>query len=65
MAAQVYPGNTADPTTVPDEAETLKRRFGLSRAVRAMLTQTQIERLREHPGHSLSGRGGRLAVVAV
>ena len=54
VAAQVYPGNTADPTTVPDQVEKLRRRFGLSRVVlvgdRGMLTQTQIERLRQHPG---------------
>ena len=54
LAAAVYPGNTADPATVPDQVEKLKRRFGLSRVVlvgdRGMLTQTQIERLRERPG---------------
>src|SRR3954451_20010107 len=53
IAVQVYPGNTGDPTTVPDQAETLTKRFGLSRVVlvgdRGMLTQTQIEVLKKHP----------------
>jgi transposase len=45
VAVQVYPGNTADPKTVPDQVEALAKRFGLSRVVlagdRGMLTQTQ------------------------
>ena len=51
---QVYPGNTGDPKTVPDQVETLTKRFGLSRVVlvgdRGMLTQTQIDVLKKHPG---------------
>src|SRR3954454_7033529 len=54
VAVQVYPGNTADPKTVPDQVEAITRRFGLSRVVlvgdRGMLTQTQIDVLKEHPG---------------
>jgi transposase len=54
IAVQVYPGNTADPKTVPDQVETLTKRFGLSRVVlvgdRGMLTQTQIDVLKKHPG---------------
>ena len=54
VAVEVYPGNTGDPTTVPDQVDKLRGRFGLSRIVlagdRGMLTQTQIERLKEHPG---------------
>jgi transposase len=54
VAVQVYPGNTGDPKTVPDQVETLTRRFGLSRVVlvgdRGMLTQTQIDVLKKHPG---------------
>jgi len=54
VAVQVYPGNTADPKTVPDQVETLTRRFGLSRVVlvgdRGMLTRTQIDVLKKHPG---------------
>jgi transposase len=54
VAVQVYPGNTADPKTVPDQVETLTRRFGLTRVVlvgdRGMLTQTQIDVLKKHPG---------------
>ncbi len=54
IAVQVYPGNTGDPKTVPDQVETLTKRFGLSRVVlvgdRGMLTQTQIDVLKKHPG---------------
>src|SRR5512143_268337 len=53
VAVQVYPGNTADPKTVPDQVEALTKRFGLSRVVlvgdRGMLTQTQIDVLKQHP----------------
>jgi transposase len=54
VAVQVYPGNTGDPKTVPDQVETLTKRFGLSHVVlvgdRGMLTQTQVDVLKEHPG---------------
>jgi transposase len=54
VAVHVYPGNTGDPKTVPDQVEALTRRFGLSRVVlvgdRGMLTQTQIDVLKKHPG---------------
>ena len=54
LAVEVYPGNTGDPTTVPDQVNTLKQRFGLDRVVlvgdRGMLTQTQIDKLKHHPG---------------
>jgi transposase len=54
VAVRVYPGNTGDPRTVPDQVEALTKRFGLSRVVlvgdRGMLTQTQIEVLKKHPG---------------
>lgn len=54
VAVEVYPGNTGDPTTVSDQVDKLRERFGLSRVVlagdRGMLTQTQIEHLKEHPG---------------
>lgn len=54
VAVEVYPGNTADPTTVPDQVEKLRQRFGLERVVlvgdRGMLTQTQIETLKQYPG---------------
>lgn len=53
VAVDVYPGNTGDPSTVPDQVEKLRERFGLSRVVlvgdRGMLTQTRLESLREHP----------------
>ena len=54
MVVEVYAGNTGDPTAVPDQVDKLRERFGLSRVVlagdRGMLTQTQIEHLKEHPG---------------
>src|SRR3954451_13219686 len=54
VAVQVFPGNTGDPRTVPDQVERLTKRFGLSRVVlvgdRGMLTQTQIDVLKKHPG---------------
>lgn len=53
VAVDVYPGNTGDPSTVPDQVQKLRARFGLERVVlvgdRGMLTQTQIDALREHP----------------
>jgi transposase len=56
VAVQVYPGNTADPATVPDQAQKLRHRFGLERVTlvgdRGMLTQTQIDKLRAYPGLS-------------
>ena len=54
VAVQAYPGNTGDPTTVPDQVETLRQRFGLKRVVlvgdRGLLTETQIKHLKRHPG---------------
>jgi transposase len=54
VSVQVYPGNTADPKTVPDQVDKLRERFGLERVVlvgdRGMLTQTQIDTLKEYPG---------------
>lgn len=54
VAVDVYPGNTADPTTVPDQVDKLRGRFGLQRVVlagdRGMLTDTQIDHLKKHPG---------------
>lgn len=54
IAVEVYPGNTGDPTTVANQVEKLRGRFNLERMVligdRGMLTQTQIETLKRHPG---------------
>jgi transposase len=54
VAIEVYPGNTGDPTTVADQVDKLRERFGLSLVVivgdRGMLTQAQIKKLQEHPG---------------
>jgi len=53
IAVEVYAGNTADPTTVPDQVHKLRERFGLDRVVlvgdRGMLTQVQIDALKAHP----------------
>ena len=54
VSVDVYPGNTADSTTVPDQINKIRKRFGLSRMVfvgdRGMLTQTRIDALKKHPG---------------
>ena len=54
LAVDVYPGNSADPTTLPDQVTKLRRRLGLSRVVlvgdRGLLTQTQIDHLQQHSG---------------
>ncbi len=54
VAVEVYAGNTGDPTTVADQVKKLRERFGLSRVVlvgdRGMLTQPQIDKLKQHPG---------------
>jgi transposase len=54
VAVEVYAGNTGDPTTVADQVKKLRERFGLERVVlvgdRGMLTQPQIDKLKQHPG---------------
>ena len=54
VALSVYPGNTGDPATIPDQVEKLKARFGLEHLVlvgdRGMLTQAQIEKVKDTPG---------------
>lgn len=54
VAVEVYAGNTGDPTTVADQVKKLRERFGLQRVVlvgdRGMLTQPQIDKLKQHPG---------------
>ena len=54
VAVSVYAGNTGDPTTVADQIEKLRGKFGLQRVVmvgdRGMLTQPQIDNLKQHPG---------------
>src|SRR3972149_3484594 len=53
VAVEVYPGHTGDPSTVPQQVDKLRERFGLSRVVlagdRGMLTPTQIENIQEEP----------------
>jgi len=54
VSVDVYAGNTADPTTVPDQVEKLRGRFSLNRVVlvgdRGMLTEPKINAFKEHPG---------------
>ena len=54
VAVSVYAGNTADPTTVADQINKLRAKFGLQRMVmvgdRGMLTQPQIDKLKLHAG---------------
>lgn len=54
IAVEVYPGNTGDPSTVPGQVEKLRERFGLNRVIlvgdRGMLTQTQLNRIKDYPG---------------
>jgi transposase len=54
VAVEVYPGNTADPTTVLDQVDKLREQFHLSRVVlvgdRGMLKQPKIDKLKEHSG---------------
>jgi transposase len=54
IALDVYPGNTADPSTIPDQVRKLRRRFGLTRVIlvgdRGLLTQARIDTLQQYPG---------------
>jgi transposase len=54
VAVRVYPGNTGDPATVPDQMDAMRREFGVGRFVivgdRGMLTQPQITKLKEQEG---------------
>lgn len=54
VAVDVYPGNTADSKTVPDQVSKIRDTFALTRVIlvgdRGMLTQTQIDTFRDYPG---------------
>ncbi len=54
VAVEAYAGNTGDPTTVGDQVEKVRERFGLERVVlvgdRGLLTETQIRHLKSYPG---------------
>jgi transposase len=54
VAVDVYPGNTGDPTTVPDQIVKVRDKFALRRVIlvgdRGMLTSVQIDTLRQYPG---------------
>jgi transposase len=54
VAIRVYPGNTGDPATVPDQMDAMRKEFGVGRFVivgdRGMLTQPQITKLKEQEG---------------
>jgi len=53
VAVEVHPGNRSDSTTVPAQVKKLRQHFGLTRLVlvgdRGMLTNVQIENLKQHP----------------
>ena len=79
VAVQVHPGNTADPTTVPDVIDTVKERFGIERVIlvgdRAMITDAHAATLKELGAGFVSAlksaqirkliKAGRSAAVAV
>ena len=54
LAVEAYAGNTGDPTTVGDQVEKVRGRFGLKRVVLVgdcgLLTETQIRHLKRYPG---------------
>jgi transposase len=54
VAVDVYPGNTNDSKTVPNQIAKIRDRFNLTRVIlvgdRGMLTQTQIDTLQKYPG---------------
>ena len=54
LAISVYEGGTSDSETVADQLERVRTQFGLQRVVfvgdRGMLTETQIETVKNHPG---------------
>jgi len=53
VSVQVYPGNTADPATVADQVDKLRKDFQLEHIVlvgdRGMLTSARIKALRDYP----------------
>lgn len=54
LSVDVYPGNTADCSTVPEQVEKLRQRFDLEQVVlvgdRGCLTGTQLKILKQYPG---------------
>lgn len=54
VAVRVYPGNTGDPATVPDQMDAMRKEFGVGRFVivgdRGMLTDAQITKLKAQEG---------------
>jgi DDE family transposase len=51
VSVHVHPGNTADPSTVPDVIDTIKEQFGIERVIlvgdRAMITDAHAQTLKE------------------
>ena len=54
VSIEVFEGNTADPTTVPAQAEKIRERFGMKKVVlvgdRGMITTTQVAKIKEYSG---------------
>ena len=53
VAIEVYPGNTGDPNTVPDQLKKLRSRFNIKKAIvvgdRGMLTNIQLDLAQVNP----------------
>ena len=58
VAVEVYPGNSADPETLPAAIEKVTEHFGVSRVIfvgdRAMITEAHAETLKELPAGFIS-----------
>jgi transposase len=54
LSVSVYPGNTGDASTVSEQTDKLREKFGLNRVVfvgdRGTLTQAQLDRMKETTG---------------
>ncbi|MBF0245822.1 MAG: IS1634 family transposase [Planctomycetes bacterium] len=54
VAIHVYPGNTNDSMTIPDRVQDIRRQYALNKVILVgdcgMLTETQIDHLKEYPG---------------
>ena len=59
ISIDVYPGNTADPSTVSDQLRKLRKRFGIKKAIvvgdRGMLTTMQLDKVGNDPELSQYG----------
>jgi transposase len=53
VSIDVYPGNTGDPSTIPDQVEKIRERFNVDRVIlvgdRGMLTHARISEIKKNP----------------